>query len=215
MLEQYPLEIFTHEECPQNSETWHALRAGLPTASEFHTILAKGKGGGESKTRRTYLYKLAAEVITGEVSQTFVGNVHTERGHELEPEARERYAFINDIEPTQVGFIRRGPVGCSPDSLLGEHGILEIKTRLPHLQLELLETRELPSEHKAQCQGLLWVSGRRWLDYFSYSSPKLPHVQIRVERDPAYIAGLVRATMDFLEELNDLVGRFSLNREAA
>ncbi len=214
MLEQHPLEIFTHEECPQNSEAWHLLRAGLPTASEFHTIVAKGKGGGESKTRKTYLYKLAAEKITGEVSQIFAGNAHTERGHELEPEARALYAFMNDVEPTQIGFIRRGPVGCSPDSLIGEHGILEIKTRLPHLQLELLEAQELPSEHKAQCQGLLWVSGRRWLDYFSYSSPKLPHVQIRVERDPAYIAGLTRASQEFIEELDALVARFSV-REAA
>lgn len=208
MLHTHPIEILTHEDCPQGSELWHAVRAGRPTASEFHTILAKGRSGAESKTRKTYMYKLAAERLTGQVVQTWAGNAHTERGHEQEPDARNLYAFLKDVEPVQVGFVKRGPVGCSPDSLLDSDGLLEIKTRLPHLQIELLENGELPPEHKAQCQGQLWVTDRQWLDYMSYAE-KLPPFIIRVERDPAYIVELARATQTFVAELDALTERLS------
>lgn len=213
-LEKFAVEILTSEDCPQGSEAWHAARAGRPTASEFSTVMAKGRSGGDSKTRRTYLYKLAAERLTGEVVQTWNGNAHTERGHEQEPEARRLYSFMREADPLQVGFVKRGPVGCSPDSMVGKDGLLEIKTRLPHLQLELLETQELPSEHKAQCQGQLWVTDRKWLDYVSYC-PKLPPFIIRVERDPIYIAELAKATKAFLDELDALTERIAKMQEAA
>src|SRR3546814_3588382 len=97
--------------------------------------------------------KPIAERLSGRVVQTGAGNAHTERGHEQEPEARELYAFLRDAEPVQVGFIRRGPVGCSPDSLVGDDGLLEIKTKLGHLQIEVLESGAMPSDHYAQVQG--------------------------------------------------------------
>ncbi|HBG30742.1 MAG TPA: hypothetical protein DDW98_08955, partial [Gammaproteobacteria bacterium] len=101
--------------------------------------MAKGRGGGDSKTRKTYMRKLIGERITGEVGQLWAGNAHTERGHTMEPEARDLYAFLRDVTPQRVGFLRRGPIGCSPDSFVGDDGLLEVKTKLPHLQIEVLE----------------------------------------------------------------------------
>lgn len=211
MIEKFELEII---DCPQGSEQWHTCRAGIPTASEFSTVMAKGRSGGDSKTRRTYMHKLAAERIIGAVAQTWTGNAHTERGHEQEPDARKLYAFMRDTDPQQVGFLRRGPVGCSPDSLIGDEGLLEIKTRLPHLQIELLEAGVMPPEHKAQVQGQLWISGRKWLDFMSYC-PGLPPFICRVERDPAYMGDIARALRDFIVELDALTARIRSMQEAA
>lgn len=211
MIEGFELEVF---ECAQGTPEWHACRAGIPTASEFATVMAKGRGGADSKTRGTYLRKLAAERITGNVAQTWTGNAHTERGHEQEPDARKLYAFMRDTDPQQVGFLRRGPVGCSPDSLIGDEGLLEIKTRLPHLQIELLEAGVMPPEHKAQVQGQLWISGRKWLDFMSYC-PGLPPFICRVERDPPYMGDIARALRDFIVELDALTARIRSMQEAA
>src|SRR3546814_4496891 len=105
--------------------------------------------------------------LSGCVVQTWAGNAHTERGHEQEPEARSLYAFMRDVEPVQIGFIRRGPLGCSPDSLVAGDGLLEIKTKLGHLQIEVLEAGVLPSEHRPQVQAQMWISGRKWCDFLS------------------------------------------------
>jgi hypothetical protein len=210
-LDKYELEVV---DCDQGSDTWHACRAGLPTASEFATILAKGRGGGVSLTRAKYLRKLCAERVTGRVIQTWNGNADTERGHEQEPEARKLYAFMRDVDPQLVGFMRRGPVGASPDSLIGSDGLLEIKSKRGDIHIELLETGEMPPEHKAQVQGQLWVSGRKWVDFMSYS-PGLPPFIQRIERDPIYIAELAKAVKVFLDELDVLTARISKMQEAA
>jgi hypothetical protein len=211
MIEQFELEII---DCDQNSPEWIAARCGIVTASEMSTVMAKGRSGGESKTRRTYLCKLAAERLSGQPVQVWAGNAHTERGHALEPEARNLYAFMRDADPKLVGFMKRGPVGASPDSLIGEDGLLEIKAKLGHLQIEILETGEMPPEHKAQVQGQLWVSGRKWVDFMSYS-PGLPPFIQRIERDPIYIAELAKATKVFLDELDVLTARIAKMQEAA
>ncbi|MGJ4997275.1 YqaJ viral recombinase family protein [Bradyrhizobium sp. HKCCYLS3077] len=98
--------------CEQNSAEWLRARMGIPTASQFSTVLAKGEG----ETRRTYLLKLAGEIITGEPMESF-SNEHTERGHRMEAEARDLYAFQTGAALERVGFIRSGRAGCSPDSL--------------------------------------------------------------------------------------------------
>lgn len=192
-------------ECMQGSWDWHQARLGIPTASEFQTIMTKGRGGEPSKTRRTYMFKLIGERLTGESAEQF-SNVHTDRGHEMEAEARDLYSMLRDVEPRMVGFLKRGKVGASPDSLIGERGLLEIKTKLPHLHLELLFEGALPKEHKAQCQGQLWVAGREWLDFLSYW-PGLPPFLTRVQRDDAYIAELEREVDAFCAELEDAIER--------
>jgi hypothetical protein len=211
MIENCDLEIV---DCDQNSPEWITARCGIVTASEFSTVMAKGRGGGDSKERRRYLCKLVAERISGQPVQIWSGNAHTERGHEQEPEARNLYAFVRDAEPKQVGFMRRGPVGCSPDSIVGDDGLLEIKTRLGHLQIELLEAGAMPPEHKAQVQGQLWISGRKWLDFMSYC-PGLPPFITRIERDPIYMADMAKAIREFLTELDALEARIRSMQEAA
>lgn len=195
-------EIF---DVAQNSPEWFEARRGIVTASRFADVLAKGQG----ITRRKYLLTLAGEAITGECAESF-GNVHTERGHEMEAEARDLYAFARDADPQLVGFMRRGRAGCSPDALIGDDGMLEIKTKLPHLQLDVLDKGKLPSEHVAQVQGQLWIAGRDWADFVSYW-PKLPLFCIRVERDDKYIAVLKQAVDDFVGELDVYIKRYGVS----
>jgi hypothetical protein len=196
------LQIFT---CEQGSPEWLQCRAGIPTASEFHTVMASGRGGGESKTRRTYMMKLIGERLTGEPCYSY-SNDHMERGKEMESQARDLYAMVTETEPQQVGFIRRGDTGASPDSLIATDGMLEIKTKLAHLQLEVLLANRLPPEHVAQCQGQLWIAQREWLDFVSYW-PGLPLFRHRVTRDEAYIARLKVEVDDFNNEMNELIAR--------
>lgn len=193
------MQVFTDLE--QGSEAWFQARAGLPTASKFATVMAKGEG----KTRSEYMRTLAGEILTGEPAEQF-SNVHTERGNAMEDEARETYAFINDAEIQRVGFIRNGNKGASPDSLVGTSGGLEIKTALPKIQIDRLERDRLPPEHKAQVQGNLWIAEREWWDFVSYW-PRLPVLTVRVYRDEEYIANLSSEIDRFNDELAALVQR--------
>lgn len=193
-----PLEIF---DCDQGSEAWFECRRGLPTASKFATVMAKGEG----KTRSEYMRKLAGEILTGEPSEQF-SNVHTDRGNEMEDDARETYAFINDADIQRVGFIRNGNKGASPDSLVGANGGLEIKTALPHIQIDRLERDRLPPEHKAQVYGNIWLAEREWWDFVSYW-PRLPVLTVRVYRDEEYIKTLSDEIDRFNDELAALVDR--------
>jgi hypothetical protein len=187
-------------ECPQGSEEWFRARMGMPTASMFADILASGKGGGESKMRRTYLMKLAGEILTGEPMDNY-SNAHMERGKAMEGEARNFYSFMHDAEPKQIGFIRNGSKGCSPDSLIGDSGVLEIKTALPHILIDkLCRADTFPSEHYAQTQGELWVSEREWVDLAIYW-PRLPLFVKRAHRDEKFIAKLAEAVDRFNDEL--------------
>lgn len=190
-------------DCAQNSPEWLEARRGIPTASRFADVMAKGQG----ITRRKYLYTLAGEILTGEVQPAFITE-SMERGHSMEADAVSLYAFERDVEPVTCGFMRRGRAGCSPDRLLGTNGLVEVKSKLPHLQLEVLERNTLPPEHKAQVQGQLWVSGRDWCDFISYW-PRLPLFVVRVERDEPYIESLAQAVADFVGELDALVKKYS------
>lgn len=188
-------------DCEQGTSEWHQARLGIPTASMFATVMAKGEG----KTRATYMYKLAGEIITGEPMEGFT-NAHMERGKEMEGDARQTYAFMHDVEPEIIGFIRSGQKGCSPDSIIGANGMLEIKTKLPHLQIEVILRGDLPPEHRAQCQGNLWVAEREWIDFASYW-PKMPLFVTRVHRDEEYISRLSAAVDAFNDELAALVAK--------
>ena len=195
------LEIF--HDLEQGTPEWRQARAGIPTASAFKSLLAKGEG----KMRKTYMHKLAGEIITGEPAENY-SNGYMERGHALEGEARDLYAFMADAEPAQVGFIRNGAKGCSPDSLIGNDGMLEIKTQAPHLLIETLLADKFPSEHVAQCQGALWVAEREWIDLVVYY-PSMPVFTKRAHRDEAYIAELSKAVDIFNAELNELVEKIN------
>ena len=190
-------------DCEQGTPEWYTARLGLPTASMFATVMAKGKDGGASVGRKTYMLKLAGEIVTGEPMDNYT-NADMERGKIMEAEARNFYCFIHDATPQRVGFIVNGPKGCSPDSLIGTKGMLEVKTKLAHLTIECLLKDEFPPEHKAQCQGGLWVAEREWIDIAVYW-PKLPLFVKRAHRDEAYIRDLARAVDQFNAELADIV----------
>lgn len=208
-------DIFTDFE--QGSAEWFEARKGLPTASEFSTVMAKGKDGGASTTRANYLRRLAGEILTGEPAPAGYSNDHMERGKEQEDDARRLYCMIADVEPVRVAFVREGRAGCSPDSLVGEDGGLEIKCAIPSVQIDRLERDRLPPEHMAQVQGSLWITGRKWWDFVSYC-PRLPPLIVRVEPDPEYIAKLAASVAAFNAEIDALVERiraYSPARQAA
>ncbi|MDX1902132.1 MAG: YqaJ viral recombinase family protein [Gammaproteobacteria bacterium] len=185
--------------CTQGEPEWHSARIGCLTASCYSQILAKGKG----LTRRSYMMKIAGERITGNAAESYT-NPHMERGKEQESAARELYVAQSGLEVIECGFMKRGNIGYSPDGLIGEDGLLEIKTKLAHLQAEVLLDDKIPSEHIAQIQGGLMVSGRQWLDFVSYC-PGMPLFIKRVERDEAYIQTLTDELAKFEAELSQVV----------
>lgn len=195
--------MIIHNDVEQGSAAWHAVRAGKVTASEFDSVLAQGRNG-VSKTRQTYLYKLAGEIITGQVVESY-SNANMERGKVMEDEARAWYEVMHAKVET-VGFIEEGRTGYSPDGLVGEPGALEIKTKFPHLLIPVLLSRDFPAEHKAQCQGGLMVSGREWIDLVCYW-PGMPVAVRRAYRDEVYIAELRKAVSAFVEELDELTSK--------
>jgi hypothetical protein len=190
-------------ECEQGTPEWFSARAGIPTASMFATVMAVGVKGGKSLTRIAYLNKLAGEILTGEPMENYV-SADMERGKVMEDEARDLYAFQNGVDPQRVGFVRNGEKGASPDSLVGDKGGLEIKSAAAHIQVARLLDGALPSEHKAQVQGSLWVCEREWWDFCSYC-PKLPLLQIRVYRDEDYIKKIANEVDLFNIELQQTV----------
>lgn len=190
-------------DCPQCSDEWYSARLGIPTASEFHTVLAKGQG----ITRKSYMLKLAGEVLTGEPAQSY-NNDHMDRGKAMEDEARTLYAFMYDADTESVGFLRNGRKGWSPDSLIGTNGGLEIKTAFPHILIDKLLKDDFPPEHKAQVQGGIWVGEREWIDLVIYW-PKLPLFVKRAYRDDVYIKALSDEVDRFNEELSATVEKIS------
>lgn len=113
-----------------------------------------------------------------------------------------------------VGFIRNGDKGASPDSLIGDNGMLEIKTKLPALQIECILADKLPSEHVAQVQGALWVAEREWLDFVSYWR-NLPLFVKRIYRDEDYIKNLAAEVAKFNSEMLEMIEKIQPTKKAA
>ncbi|MCF2911939.1 lambda exonuclease family protein [Halomonas sp. Cn5-12] len=187
---------------PQGSPEWLAARLGRVTMSELKALLVNGKGpGGLGTGAITYMHQLIGERMTGELAEPFQGNAHTKRGQELESVARSLYRDITGApKPREVGLILNHDVGYSPDSLIGTNGLLEIKTKLPKFQIEVLLSGEIPDEHVPQCQGGLWVSEREWIDFVSYW-PGMPLFVKRAYRDEALIGTIAKRVDAFHEEM--------------
>jgi hypothetical protein len=199
------IEIFNVE---QNTDEWYALRRGLVTGSQFATVLAHGRGGKSdpSKMRRQYMLTLISDRMGGQPAEGY-SNRHMERGKAMEADALNLYALMKDVEPARVGFVKNGPdVGCSPDAFVGENGMAQVKTALPHIQLERVLKPELPSEHIPQVQGELWVCEREWNDFISYW-PGLPLMVTRVYRNDVAIKSIELGVEIFLNEMRELMQR--------
>lgn len=186
----------------QGSPTWLQLRAGRPTASEFHKILTP-KTAKPSASAEPYMYDLLAEVMLGRPLQTPV-MPWMERGTLLEDDAAKWYAFQRDIEVKKVGFVTTddGKIGASPDRLVGDDGLLELKVPSPgqHLRYLLFPQRGVDQDYRCQVMGQLLVTERKWCDVVSYH-PELPSVIVRVERDEEFIGKLDTALKVFVQEL--------------
>lgn len=197
-----PAEFFDVE---QGSSEWHELRRGIPTASMLKVLMVDNdtKAG-----RTTYLHKLAGERITGVPATSFVNDA-MERGKTMEPEIRRQYSFMRDCEPQQVGFVRNGKCGASPDALIGDDGMMEAKSAEPHILIPMLlkqkaDPKYFPNEHRAQAQGNLMVAECDWIDLIVFAHPKLMLIA-RAYRDENYIAQLRDAVDLFDLELRRLV----------
>jgi hypothetical protein len=183
----------------QGSHEWKLARLGIPTSSQFNLIMAP-KTKKLSASAPKYMCQLLAERMTGLPTESYESEFMT-RGSALEAAAATAYELEMDCDTTKVGFVmddsRRW--GCSPDRLVGEDGLLEIKCPTPPVHISAMLGLETDN-HVIQCQGQLWVTGRKWVDLMHYS-PDLPPVIYRVERDEEYIAELAYAVQRFCQSL--------------
>jgi len=192
----------------QGSDEWRRLRLGKVTASCFSAVLSKGKGSAPSKTRHSYMLQLAAEIITGEPQDNFT-NKYMEWGNQCEPQARSMYEFDTSLEVEEVGFIEHNDhVGVSPDGMVGDSGMLEIKCPKTTTQIERYLAGNFPACYKAQVQGQLWVAEREWSDFVSFDpriNSSASFFKIRVDRDDEYIGLLRDGVYKFVDELLALI----------
>ena len=192
----------------QGSPEWLAARIGRPTASQFNRILTS-KRLDYSSQAEGYLNQLLADWLLG-YPTGWEGDGWTERGTELEEEARAFYEFERGVDVARVGLVLRedGKVGGSPDGLveatLAGHGggVLEIKCPAIYNHIGYLRSpASLADAYRHQLQGLLYLTGRAWADVVSYC-PDLPTVVVRVEPDAAYHAALAAALDTFVAALD-------------
>jgi len=187
----------------QLSEQWFKLRAGNPGASSFDKIVTSK--GAPSTQYKKYLYQLVGESILGDKIETYT-NAAMQRGTELEPEARELFEMINDIEVKQVGLCfpnEERKYHASLDGLLDDSG-LEIKCPLIQTHIGYLLGNKLPTEYIQQVQGSMLVTGFNSYWFMSYYPGIKPFI-IKVERDEKFIEKLRVALDDFCMELVMLV----------
>jgi putative phage-type endonuclease len=178
-----------YHEIDQNSPEWFQLRLGKFTASTFKDLFAKPG----TVTFEKAINKVVFERITGQSPESF-SNEWMVRGSELEPLARKAYEDSQMVVVKNGGFFTFDEwIGASPDGLVGDDGLIEIKCPAFHTHIDYLIKKKVPADYYCQMQGQLFVTGRRWCDFVSYH-PGLPMFISRVERDD-----------DFIKELSDKI----------
>jgi len=191
----------------QNGEEWDALRLGKATASNFGLIMANdGKAFGEPAKR--YALQLALEQIKGCKSEFGFSNEHMERGHEQEPIARMLYEEMNFVDVDNGGFFDHETYGDSPDGLVGQNGLVEIKSVIAATHYSTLTRGSFDPAYRWQLVGHLACSGRDWVDFISYCSDFPDGKQLIVYRLTAAeceseIVRLRARRKDFLELVAD------------
>lgn len=165
----------------QNSDEWFALRAGKLTSSNLGKIMANfGKSFGEPA--KNYAWNIANEQITGEPISSDYSNAHMERGHEQEPIARMIYENQTFCDVTNGGFFESSFVGCSPDGLVLDNGVIEIKSVISSVHGKSVKRQGLDPAYKWQFIGNLKFTNRDWLDFISYCSTYPEGRQIFIHR---------------------------------
>jgi predicted phage-related endonuclease len=185
--------------CVQRSPEWYAARLGVPSASNFDKIVTSK--GECSKQWRKYLYQLAGEKACGIAEESYQSAAMT-RGAEMEAEAKMFYELSTSQTVQEVGFCLSdcGRYGASPDGLVGEDGLIEIKCPTLSVHVEYLLGKKIPTDYVQQTQGQLLVTGREWIDFISYYPGVRPLI-VRVRRDEDFIKSLESALVNFCESL--------------
>ena len=199
-----------HFDIEQGADEWHALRRGKITASAVSRLITTTGKPANNDTSRAQLLQLLAERITGESEASFYGD-DMARGHLLEPLARDLYAK-HCAPVTECGFITATlcgvELGYSPDGLVGDDGLIEIKSPRQKNHLKALLANEMPAEYVPQVQLGLAVTGRSWCDFISYA-PGLPLFVHRCRRDEGVIAQLIAAAEAAELELQRLMAVYT------
>lgn len=190
----------------QGSPEWFAIRLGKVTASKVADVTAKTKSG-YSASRANYMAQLLVERLTGQPVETY-SNAAMQWGTETEPKARAAYSFMTDRDVKETGFAVHPTItmsGASPDGLVGDDGLLEIKCPNTATHIETLLGSATEGKYIKQMQWQMACTGRKWCDFVSFD-PRLPvdyqiHIA-RVERDDAMIAELESEIVTFLKELD-------------
>jgi hypothetical protein len=193
----------------QRTEEWFQARLGKVTASRVADVLSKIKSG-ESASRRNYKIQLVSERLTGEKQETYI-NQAMQDGIDREFYAREKYVQqFGEVE--EVGFIKHPTLeaGASPDGMVGDDGIIEIKCPMGSTHTETLMTQDIPSKYVPQVQFQLLVTGRKWCDFVSYNPMFPEHLQVfvkRIEADPVYQKELEAEVKQFLGEVDEVINK--------
>lgn len=189
----------------QQTEEWFEARLGKATASRFKDVLSKLKSGGEAATRANYRAQLVVERLTGVRADSY-SNSAMQWGIDNEALAVTEYELLTGNVTEECGFIKHKTLeaGASPDRLVGEDGILEVKCPNTATHIAYLKAGKVPMEYIAQVMGQLWITGRKWCDFISYD-PRMPAnasiLIVRVYRDESYIDDLEAQVEAFLDEV--------------
>jgi putative phage-type endonuclease len=195
----------------QRSDEWFAARIGKVTASRVADVLAKTKTG-YSTSRDNYMAQLVCERLTGQKGDSFT-NAAMQHGTETEPLARISYEVAQNVLVDEVGFVPHPSIimaGASPDGLVGDDGLLEIKCPNTATHIETLLTQSVPTKYYTQMQFQLTCTGREWCDFVSFDNRLPPELQLfvkRVPRDDTYIKLIEAEIVQFLSELDDKINK--------
>lgn len=197
----------------QRTDEWFAARCGKVTASRIADVCAKTKTGWGA-SRANYMAQLIAERLTGTAVESFT-NAAMQWGTEQEPNARAAYEFLTDNTVTEIGFVDNLVIpmsGASPDGLVGDDGLVEIKCPNTATHIDTLLSGKIDAKYIKQMQWQMACTGRDWCDFVSYD-PRLPtHMQLwvkRVNRDDKQIDEIETIVADFLKEITDKVDRLN------
>ena len=200
----------------QGTPEWFAQRLGKVTASRVADIIAKTKTG-VAASRGNYLAQLVAERLTGQAADSFKSGA-MQHGTETEPMARMAYETETGQMVTEVAMIQHPKIemaGASPDGLVGEDGLVEIKCPNTSTHIATLMADKAPSGYMAQMQWQMACTGRAWVDFVSFD-PRMPEdMQLfikRVPRDNEMIASLEAEVVKFLGELDELLAKLQARR---
>jgi putative phage-type endonuclease len=192
----------------QRTEEWFRARVGKATASRIADVLSKIKTG-ESASRKNYKMELVVQRLTGQLGESFT-NAAMEWGTATEPQARMAYEAHTGSFVEEKGFVDHPTIewfGCSPDGLVGDDGLIEIKCMNTANHVETIIEGKPPSRYIPQMQCQMAVTGRQWCDFVAFD-PRLPEdlqlLVVRVDRDQEYIDQMEVEVKQFLSEVNDL-----------